>query len=152
MKTILVPLDFSDCLDSLVQMAETLARPLEAKLALLHVATPEPEFIGYGPGPQSVRDNVAKQLTEVHQRMHELETQLAKQGLSVTAVTVQGYPDEKIVSEAEKLEADLIIMGSHGHGALHNLLVGSVTEGVLRKAPCPVLVVPRRKDGQTPPA
>ena len=51
-----------------------------------------------------------------------------------------------ILEEAERLEAEVIIMGSHGHGALYDLIVGSVTEGVLRKAKCPVLVLPSKRD------
>ena len=52
---------------------------------------------------------------------------------------------EKALQEMVRLKADVVVMGSHGHSALRNVLVGSVTEGVLRKAGCPVLVVPRKK-------
>ena len=53
---------------------------------------------------------------------------------------------DKILQEAKKLDASLIVMGSHGHGALYHLLVGSVTEGVLKGTACPVLVVPARQE------
>ena len=49
---------------------------------------------------------------------------------------------DKTTFKQERLEADLIMMGSHGHSAIYRLLVGSVTEGVMRKAPCPIMIVP----------
>ncbi len=142
MKTLLVPVDFSDVTARVVEYAGTMAKTFDASLVLLHIADPEPEFIGYEPGPQTVRDAVAETISEEHRRLHQLDEQLEADGLKVTALVIQGYPVEKILAEAEKHDADMIIMGSHGHGALRNLLVGSVTEGVMRKAACPVLVIP----------
>jgi len=144
MKTILVPIDFSDCAGHVVEVAASMAKSFSASLVLLHVAAPEPEFIGYKPGPQSVRDSVARELVEEHRRIHEIDRQLESQGLTVTSLVIAGYPVEKILDEAAKFNAELIVMGSHGHGVLRNLLVGSVTEGVMRQAACPVLVVPHR--------
>lgn len=144
MKTILVPVDFSDATAGVVREAVRLARAFAANILMIHIAAPEPEFVGYDAGPPSVRTAVARDLVEEHRRMHELTASLDGQGVQVTALVFQGYPVEKILAEAEKWDADLIVMGAHGHGLLHNLLVGSVTEGVLRKTACPVLVVPAR--------
>jgi nucleotide-binding universal stress UspA family protein len=142
MKTILVPVDFSDATAPAVEQASRLAEAMSARLVLLHVAAPEPEFIGYDPGPPSVRQQVAAELTEEHRRVQALERSIEGRGLDVTALAVQGYPVEKILDEAVRRRADLIVMGSHGHGMLRTLLVGSVTEGVLRDATIPVLIVP----------
>lgn len=144
MKTMLVPVDFSDVTAALLEAAASQSKAFGAKVVILHVAEPEPEFIGYEPGPQSVRDAVARQLVSEHKQTHDLQQQLIAQDIDATALVIQGYPVERILAEAEKLKADLIIMGSHGHGALRHLLVGSVTEGVMRRAQCPVLVVPHR--------
>jgi len=144
MKTILVPVDFSDCAVDVTETAASIAKAFSARIILLHVAAPEPEFIGYEPGPQTVRDTVARELATEHKLLHEMDHRLEAKGLSVTSLVIQGYPVEKILEEANKLHADLIVMGSHGHGALRNLLVGSVTEGVMRRSRCPVLVVPHR--------
>jgi nucleotide-binding universal stress UspA family protein len=54
---------------------------------------------------------------------------------------------EKILAQMEKLDADLVIMGSHGHGAIYRTLLGSVSEGVLHDAACPVLIVPVKDRG-----
>ncbi|HMO52692.1 MAG TPA: universal stress protein [Kiritimatiellia bacterium] len=144
MNTILVPVDFSDAGPDVMAAAVTMAKAFNASVLLLHVAPPEPEFLGYDPGPQSVRDSVARQCHEAHSRLQAAEKNFSDQGIAVTALLIQGYPVEKILHEAEKHHPFLIVMGSHGHGALRNLLVGSVTEGVMRRATCPVLVVPHR--------
>ena len=145
MKNILVPVDFSDATGAVVARATDLAKALQAQITLLHVVAPEPDFVGYEPGPQSVRDTVAKHVHEEHKQLQALEKMTAGQGVPVTSLLIQGYTAEKILKECERLKSDLIVMGSHGHSALHNLLVGSVAEGVLRKASCPVVVVPRAK-------
>lgn len=145
MKTILVPLDFSDAAPPVLETAMMMARSFSARLVLIHVAAPEPAFIGYEPGPQTVRDVVARELTSEHRKLQALEKSVREHGLDTTALLMQGYPVEKIVQESEKIAADLIIMGSHGHGALRHLLVGSVTEGVMRHVHCPVVVVPHHK-------
>ncbi len=142
MKKILVPVDFSNVTDRTLQAAARLAGALKAELLLLHVAAPEPEFIGYETGPASVRQAVAHQLSSEHKQLQAMQHALESQALQVTALLVQGYTAEKILAEAERLPADLIVMGSHGHGGLHHLLMGSVAEGVVRKARCPVVLVP----------
>lgn len=142
MKRILVPVDFSAMTDAVTGMGAALAQALGAELFLLHVAQPEPEFITYEPGPASVRQAVAREISEEHRKLHALDKQLEAKGLRVTSLVIQGYTVEKILQEIERLRIDLVIMGSHGHGALFHLLLGSVSEGVLRKAKCPVLIVP----------
>ena len=142
MKTILASIDFSDVTGAVVESAAGIAKAFQASLYLLHVAPPDPDFVGYDPGPQSVRDTVAGKFRKEHQRMQELESDLKRKGLDVHALLVQGPTAEKILQESGRLQAEMIVMGSHGHGALQKLLVGSVAEGVLRKVRCSVLIVP----------
>ena len=142
MKTFLLPVDFSGVTACAVKKAVELALPLQAELVLLHVAQPEPEFVGYEVGPASVRHAVARELSAEHRELQGLEKSVREQGVPVKALLIQGYVVEKILAEAQRLSADMIILGSHGHGGLHHLLMGSVAEGVLRKSPCPVLLVP----------
>lgn len=123
-----------------------MARAFSAELCLLHVAAPDPTFVGYEAGPQTVRDAVAEEFREEHRQLHALKEPIEAQGVTVSSLCIQGPTIEKILEEAAARKADLIIVGSHGHGALHHLLVGSVSEGVLRKASCPVLVVPSPRD------
>ena len=144
MKNILVPIDFSSISESVVDVAETLAECFSAKLWLVHVASPDPDFVGYDAGPQSVRDQLADHLRDEHQRLQATAAELRETGIDVTARLVQGPTAEKILAEAEQHAADLIVMGSHGHGAVHRALMGSVSERVLRKAACPVTLIPHQ--------
>jgi len=145
MQKILVPIDFSEVTDAVLKTATRLAEAFQSEMLLLHIAPPEPDFIGYDPGPPSVRDQVAEQFREEHQRLQALKSTLSLPAEKVSALLVQGPIREKIIKEQERFEADLIVMGSHGHGAIYHLVAGSVTQGVLHDAKCPVLVVPANR-------
>ena len=140
MKTILVPVDFSDVTGKVVATASALAAALGSRVLLLHVAEPEPQFVGYDPGPMSVRVAVAGDMQAEHRRLEGLKTHFG--ATEALALQVQGNTPSKILALAAEHSADLIVMGSHGHGALYHLLAGSVTTAVLKEAKCPVLVVP----------
>lgn len=143
-ENILVPIDFSDVTDAVIARASQLAKALGAKVWMIHTAVPEPDFVGYEVGPEYIRDSAARHLREEHQKLGEYQEKLRADGVDVTAMLVPGEAVDKIIQEAESLEADWIVLGSHGHGALHNLLAGSVCQGVLSRASCPVVIVPSR--------
>ncbi|MCO5045724.1 MAG: universal stress protein [Verrucomicrobia bacterium] len=145
MKRILVPVDFSPITETVLDTAKTLARALRAEIVLLHVAQPEPEFITYEPGPESVRQAVAREMTENHRKVQALHRQLETENIPATSLVVQGYIVEKILQEIERLNIDLVVMGSHGRSALYHMLLGSVSEGVLKKSKRPILIVPAPK-------
>lgn len=142
MKTILVPVDFSDVTTAVVAAAQSFATAFESRLVLLNIAEPEPDFVGFEAGPPTVRVAVARDFKVERQRLDEIKTKCAAGGLDVTALHIQGPIVDKILHEAGEQQADMIVMGSHGHGALYDLLVGSVTHGVIKNASCPVVVVP----------
>jgi nucleotide-binding universal stress UspA family protein len=145
MNTILVPIDFSDVTDRVVDQACAMAKALGSKLVLLHISEPDPDFVGFEPGPLVVRTAVARDFKAEHQRLDELKAKAGSSGLEVAAIHLQGPLVEKILNHATEHGADMIVMGSHGHGSFYELLVGSVTSGVLRDARCPVLVVPAKE-------
>ncbi len=142
MKRILIAMDFSPVTARLVEVALSLCADREARVLLVHVADPEPDFVGYRPGPQTVRDTVAEELREEQQALRDWEHKLRDQGLAVEGRCIQGIVVETLLAEAEKFDAELIVMGSHGHGALRHLLLGSVSEAMLKKSHIPLLVVP----------
>jgi nucleotide-binding universal stress UspA family protein len=141
MQRILAALDFSPVTRAVVEQAASLARAYGAELTLIHAAAPEPAFVGYDVGPQTVRDARARALRTEHREIQELADELRGRGLRAKALLVQGPAIETILRESRELGADALVIGSHGHGALYDLLVGSVAKGVLRDAPCPVVVV-----------
>jgi len=142
MKKILAAIDFSDVSDRVLDTAVASAKAHGAGLVLVHVAAPEPEFIGYEVGPVSERAARAEHLREEHRQLQAMAKRCQAAGVDATALLVPGYPAQQIIQESAEHEASMIVIGSHGHGAVYRLLVGSVSEGVIRHAPCPVLLVP----------
>lgn len=145
MKTIVAAVDFSDVSDEVIGKACQLARQFSAHLWILHVAAPDPDFVGFEIGPQHVRDWRANTLQKERRYLQEKADQLEKEGIQVTPLMVQGPTADMILKESADLKADLIVLGSHGHGALYELMVGTVTEALLRTAKFPILVIPAHK-------
>ncbi len=141
--SLLVALDFSPVAERQLETAARLARP-DLPVHLLHVAEPDPSFVGFDAGPASVRDQVAERFREERERLQASADRLRGEGFTVNALTVQGPTVETILEQADKLGATLIVVGSHGRGAIFDLVVGSVSAGVIREAKVPVLVVPSR--------
>ncbi len=144
---LLACIDLSDASEAVLAEAARLAESMGARIHLLHVAGPEPDFVGYDrAGGAFDRDRRATELTEERARIHDLASGFETARLAISPLLVMGPTVETILAEAEKLDPVLIVVGSHGHGALHRALVGSTTDALLRHAPCPVTVVPIRGD------
>jgi len=144
MKKLLAALDFSEATEKVVAQAAALAEAFSAELTLIHVAAPNPEFVGYEAGPDTERDARAAELRGEHRKLQEIAEDLRGRGIAARALLIQGPTVEKILDEARELDAGAIVIGSHGRGMLHRALLGSVSEGVVRDATCPVHVVPAR--------
>ncbi len=148
MKTLLVPIDFSPATSSVLEEAVRLAKALAAEVILMHPTQPPIVASDYGLAVENVQEIVA--VTEKHantQLAHSLST-LEKQEIKVRVHHCHGSAISCIVDYAKEQAADYIIMGSHGHSAIYDLLVGSTTHGVLQDACCPVIIVPA-STGQT---
>ncbi len=141
-KNILVLVDFQDPKSLVVARASSLALAYHAKCWLIHVAAPEPDFMGYEPGPQYVRDERAKELRAQHVLLQKQKDWLATFGIESEALLVQGPVAETILAEAEKLHTDLLVLGRHKHSTLHEWVIGSVGKEVIRRSEVPVVVVP----------
>jgi nucleotide-binding universal stress UspA family protein len=142
---ILAAVDFSAVTDEVLATLGRIGAAMPAKVFLVHVAPPEPDFVGYGAGPDVVRGQVASEHRDRHRQLQRLADELRAGGAEATALLVQGATVDTLIAEAERLAAGLIVLGSHGHGAVYELLVGSVAEGVVRRSKVPVLLVPARK-------
>ena len=141
---LLAALDLANSTPAVLREARNWARRLSAELILIHVAEPDPDFIGYGAGPESVRLAVAHKFTRAHQQLEAMAVDLRKDGLDATALLVQGATADMILQEAERLHIDAILMGTHARGPLHEMFVGSVSKQVLFKAARPVILIPPR--------
>jgi nucleotide-binding universal stress UspA family protein len=133
---ILCPIDFSDASAHALDRAARLARGYGARLTVLHVrptVVPHPDISPEGHmAPWLVADRVAAVCAD------------AVTGVQVDAVTSAGEPVHEILRHADTLGADLLVLGTHGNSGFRHLVLGSVTEKVLRRAACPVLTVPPR--------
>jgi len=139
---ILVAVDLSGATEKILKKVEDIAKTLSAQVRLLHVTEPEPDYVGFDMESEAVRDALAKKFHGEHRQIQEIADRLRKAGLDTTALLVQGKMVETILNEASKLGVDMIVVGSHGRGAMYQLLVGSVSEGILHGSECPILVVP----------
>jgi nucleotide-binding universal stress UspA family protein len=140
---ILVPIAFSPSSNTALEYAKTLAEQLGASLHVLHVIE-EPDVAG-GWGSEVYISELPR-IHEVAQRETEKQlngmfTASERGGLEVSTEIVDGRAARTIVEVAGRQRSDLIVMGTHGRSGVARLLLGSVTEKVLRTASCPVLAV-----------
>lgn len=145
MKKIMVAIDFSEHTSLVISNAINVVRNSLSKLWLIHIAAPEPDFVGYQTGPQTERDYMAQKFRDEHRQIQDWAEKLRQKGIEAVGLLFQGPTVETILREADKLAVDLIVIGSHGKSGLYKALVGSVSEGILKHANCPVLVIPTRK-------
>jgi nucleotide-binding universal stress UspA family protein len=139
---LLVAIDFSASTTPLLEMTKRLAQAPGASVLLVHVAAPEPDFVGYDVGPDVVRSQVAGELREEHRRLQKEADRLRENGVDASALLLRGAPVESLLAMAEKQAPDLIVVGSHGKGMMKELLLGSVSKGLIRHGRWPVTVVP----------
>ena len=126
----------------MLEVASRLASPLGAKLWIVHVASPDPDFVGFKVGPTYIREHRADILRQEHQDVQAMAAELNAAGVDAEALMVQGPTTDTILELARKVAAEFIIMGSHGRGALFRAFVGSVSEQVLTSSKLPVMIVP----------
>ena len=142
MRNIVAAIDFSERSQAVLRLATEQARAFNAHLYLVHVAAPEPGFVGYDAGPQSVRDNVAKHIRERHREIQAMAEAARVEGVTATAMLLRGSTVKALLAEADRLGVDLIVLGSHGHGLMYRMLLGSISQAILQKSTIPVLLVP----------
>jgi nucleotide-binding universal stress UspA family protein len=137
---ILVPVDFSENTPAVLAWSAHLAEEHGSRITLLHAYHLPVEFQqlegAYLPPDfwQSVR-------TEAETALRGYAENLQRKGVRVEIAVCEGYAATVIIEEAAQRRADLIVIGTHGRSGLKHLLLGSIAERVVQKAPCPVLTV-----------
>ena len=145
MKTILTPVDFSTATTAVIAASVELASALDAEIVLLHVVQPPMVTSDYGLALENVQEIIAVSEKAADRQLGHLTAELTGQGIKARSLHVNGTAVPAILEQAKAAAASYIVLGSHGHTAFYELLVGSTTHGVLKKAPCPVIVVPPTK-------
>ena len=143
LKKILYPTDFSKHSLAALPYALDLTRQFDAQLHCLHVVDESYQYWMAGGesampivvSEREIRDSAQKQLDDF------IEKNLAEFKDRLTSKIVSGRPFVEIIRYANQQQIDLIVIATHGHGALASMLLGSVTEKVVRKSPCPVMTV-----------
>lgn len=142
-KKILCPTDFSDTSKKALEYAIKFAKVFNAELEVLHVQLDEAQVVAFYL-PEATLKNVEKELAESTKQQledfcnnfrHDLEK------INYNKKIIKGVPHIEIIEEAKAINADMIVIGTHGRSGFEHVLFGSTTEKVIRKAPCPVLTV-----------
>jgi nucleotide-binding universal stress UspA family protein len=142
-KQILCPTDLSDASVRSLTYAAAFARWYEGRLTVLHVVpTFDPITVGPGVLNGPLQMVMPMSRPEVLDEMRRMTGSAGLGSIHLSLSALDGDPARSIVDEALAINADLVVMGTHGRSGFERLLIGSVAEKVLRKAPCPVLLVP----------
>jgi nucleotide-binding universal stress UspA family protein len=159
-KSILAAIDLAASSDQIIAAAQEYAEAFSAKVYLVHVAE-----VGPTPGDAAIdlsllsdpisgpdlpinvdRDDEAVRLRAEHRALQGLKTKLSDAGIGATALFIEGATVEKLLLEIDRLDIDLVIIGSHSPSFLRDFFSGSTMKEVVREARCPVLVLPPPSD------
>ena len=158
MQRILVPVDFSDVSRAATHYAIGLSEQFNPTIDILHIwdlpafLSPYPIQGGAGSTPASIADYARQRVDEAMTSfMADLDGDInramdAQHTLHLIKHVKTGEPAAVILDMAQEMKHDLIVMGTHGRSGLAHLFIGSVTERVMREAPCPVLAVPPKTE------
>lgn len=139
-KRLLVPVDFSDAAVAAFATAMDLCHALDGEIKVIYVHQLQVPYVGDGGFyvPEMDEDEV---MEERQKELDEFVRQHGSSDISITGEVRLGDPESEINEIADEYKADMIIMGTHGRSGLSHLLMGSVTESVLRHANVPILAV-----------
>ena len=142
MKKIILPVDFSDSSDKLVDYAVSFAKDVDAEILLIHVAATDIGFVigdmGFQYFPELEENEIKYELKE----LNRLEQRVIAQGVNCQHILKQGIAGDTILEFADENHADYIVVGSHGRSGVYDVFIGSLTKEITKKSKNPVLVVP----------
>lgn len=145
MKTIVAAIDFSDATPQVLAAAKAQSKAFGVDLHIVHVQEAEPAYTAYGftpdefPAMHTLHEEAGKRAQK------RLDEEASKIPGASTAL-LDGSPLNALTTYVQKVDADLLVLGSHGHNVVARLLLGSVAEGMVRKAMIPTLIIPVAKD------
>ena len=145
MMKLLAAVDLSKASGYVIEAVHRVASATDAEVYVLHTIIPLPGIAGPEFNPVTEYQEMSERYQDEQDQLNELVSQLVDVDVNATALMVQGDPVKTILTEAERLDAELVVIGSHGHGMMFDALVGSISAGILRKSTIPVLVVPVKR-------
>jgi universal stress protein A len=142
LKRILAAVDFGECSEHALRYACEFAETFSAELHLLYVSEPPAAaYTEFAVGYIGAEDFEADIRRSAEAKLNTVPGVAWQDKLSITRTVQMGTPFVEIVRYARDREIDLIVIGTHGRGAIAHMLMGSTAERVVRKSPCPVLTV-----------
>jgi nucleotide-binding universal stress UspA family protein len=141
MKNILVPVDFSDLSIDIVEMAGKFALAFDSKVWIIHVDARQPYYMTTEAGPEIINDMRYEERNRMERDLQSMEEYLRRKGVNAESKLLQGKIVSTILDQCRQLEIDMVVIGSKTFGVFSRTFLGSVSEGVLRKADCPVLIL-----------
>lgn len=142
LRNILVAIDFDGQSQELIDTGASLAGKYAARLWIVHIAAPEPDFVGYDVGPQYIRDMKAEDLRDEHLFLQKEAEWLRSKDIATEALLIQGSTVKTILEEAEKLDIDLLVVGSHEHSFLYNTFAENTAMEIFKQCKIPMLTLP----------
>jgi nucleotide-binding universal stress UspA family protein len=141
MKNIIIAVDFVEDNEILLEKSIEIIKKFQAKIWIIHIAAPEPDFVGYAANSKSERKFIADKLREEHKKVQEISKGFKNFGFDSEALLISGPTVDTLVEQSKKLNADMIIIGFHKRGFL-SAIFGDITIGVLKKIGIPLLSIP----------
>ena len=141
---IIVAVDLSPASAKVIEAARGVGDLTGVSIYVLHVVETGPDYIAYFDATDTQRARAGEDFPRENDALQALTTGLQDEGLDATAVLLCGPAVETTLAEADRLDAGLIVVGTHGHTAVWDVLVGSCSAGIIRRSKLPVLVVPVR--------
>lgn len=142
MKTVLAAIDFSPVTRAVLKAASELARAVRGRVIVMNVVQPPSLATDLAPLVGDVLQFTDQLERGARRRLDRIQERHAVRGLKVETVCRTGGPVATLLAHAQQEKADYIVLGSHGHTAFHDLVAGGTASGVLKRATCPVMVVP----------
>lgn len=142
MKKIVLPVDFSESTTTLLDHAVDFAKTINAEIMLIHIAASDIGFVigdmGFQYFPEVEENEIKYELKE----LKRLEDEVKAKGVACTHILKQGVPGDTILEYANEINADYIVLGSHGRSGMYDVFIGSLTKELTKKSTIPVLVIP----------
>lgn len=148
MRHIIVPVDLGDFSQRIINYAADFVGDQNIKLHLIHIIPLDVSYVIGDMGMQYIQSAEDTAIASDKAKLRAMTGKLDEKGIVYSIKVEQGIPADIIIEQAEKHNAEMIIMGSHGRGLLYETFVGSVTKDVLQETDIPVLIIPDkfRKD------
>jgi nucleotide-binding universal stress UspA family protein len=139
---ILVTVDFSDLSTAVAGRAADLALAFKSEVYIIHIIPPTPIYSGSEISPPVIMDYTLEEWRTEQRDLDSMADYMKQKGIKAETILLSGPISEIILSKAMELNIDLIIVGAHSHGFLYRAFIGSVSEDLLKRAPCPIMVIP----------